>query len=99
METYFVHVFNVILPVLICAAIGYWLAIRKMPFDHKVIGEIVKNVGYPTLIISHLSATKVEVASFPPGRSDEEIVAFNAWPSKTVSRSAWSFWEACCKAS
>lgn len=63
-EQVFVHVFNVILPVLICAAIGYIIAVRKMPFDHKVIGAIVKNVGYPTLIISHLSVTKIDVSSF-----------------------------------
>ena len=53
-----------ILPVLICAAIGYFLALRKMPFDHAVIGSLVKNVGYPTLIVSHLSSTKIEIDSF-----------------------------------
>lgn len=64
MEHFFVHVFNVILPVLICAFTGYVIALRKMPFDHKVIGALVKNVGYPTLIISHLSATKIDLSSF-----------------------------------
>ncbi|SLN60803.1 Membrane transport protein [Roseovarius albus] len=64
MESWFLHVFNVILPVLLCAGIGYLLAIKKAPFDHAVIGSLVKNVGYPTLIISHLSSTKIELESF-----------------------------------
>jgi hypothetical protein len=64
MEVWFLHVFNVILPVLICASVGYFLALRKIPFDHAVIGGLVKNVGYPTLIISHLSSTHIEIGSF-----------------------------------
>ncbi|MGI9372857.1 MAG: AEC family transporter [Hyphomicrobiales bacterium] len=35
-----------------------------MPFDHVIIGGLVKNVGYPTLIISHLAATRIEIDSF-----------------------------------
>lgn len=64
METLIIHVFNVVLPVLLCAAVGYVLAVRKATFDHKVIGSLVKNVGYPTLIISHLSTAKIELDSF-----------------------------------
>lgn len=64
MENIFLQIVNVILPVVICASVGYLLAVRKVPFDHKVIGGIVKNVGYPTLIISHLSATKIHIDSF-----------------------------------
>lgn len=63
-EILFFHVLNVVLPVLICAAAGYTLALRKMPFDHHTIGSLVKNIGYPTLIVSHLSSTKVEIGSF-----------------------------------
>ncbi|MEM8630024.1 MAG: AEC family transporter [Pseudomonadota bacterium] len=58
------HIFNVILPVLICAGIGYFLAIRKVPFDHGMIGGLVKNIGYPTLVLSHLSTTNIAVDSF-----------------------------------
>ncbi len=60
----FLNVLNVVLPVLICAGIGYSLALFKAPFDNKVIGGIVSRVGYPTLIISHLSTTKIAVATF-----------------------------------
>ncbi len=63
-ENLFFHVLNVVLPVLICAAAGYVLALRKMPFDHQTIGSLVKNIGYPTLIVSHLSSTDVEIDSF-----------------------------------
>ncbi|MEM7178048.1 MAG: AEC family transporter [Pseudomonadota bacterium] len=52
------------LPVLICAGIGYILAVIKAPFDNKIIGGIVARVGYPTLIISHLSTTRIEIATF-----------------------------------
>ena len=64
MEDLFLNVFNVILPVLICAAVGYWLAMIKAPFDNKVVGGIVSNVGYPTLIISHLSRAQIDVSVF-----------------------------------
>jgi len=60
----FLNVLNVVLPVLICAGIGYCLALIKAPFDNKVIGGIVSRVGYPTLIISHLSTTTIAVGTF-----------------------------------
>nr|WP_217353280.1 AEC family transporter [Ruegeria atlantica] len=60
----FLNVLNVVLPVLICAGIGYCLALIKAPFDNKVIGGIVSRVGYPTLIISHLSATSIAIGTF-----------------------------------
>lgn len=49
---------------MICAGIGWWLAVAKAPFDNKIIGGIVGKVGYPTLIISHLSTTQIAVSSF-----------------------------------
>lgn len=64
MEHLFLNVFKVVLPVLICAGAGYWLAMIKAPFDNKVVGGIVSRVGYPTLIISHLTATKIDVSVF-----------------------------------
>lgn len=64
MEKLFEQVLNVVLPVLICAGVGYWLAWIKAPFDNKVIGGLVSRVGYPTLIISHLSVTKIDVNTF-----------------------------------
>ncbi|WP_171125362.1 MULTISPECIES: AEC family transporter [unclassified Ruegeria] len=64
MDHLFLNVLNVVLPVLICTGIGYSLALFKAPFDNKVIGGIVSRVGYPTLIISHLSTTKIAVATF-----------------------------------
>ena len=64
MEHLFLNVLNVVLPVLICAGIGYGLALIKAPFDNKVIGGIVSKVGYPTLIISHLAATNLDVSTF-----------------------------------
>lgn len=64
MDHLFLNVLNVVLPVLICAGIGYCLALIKAPFDNKVIGGIVSRVGYPTLIISHLSATNIAIDTF-----------------------------------
>ncbi|WP_170791426.1 AEC family transporter [Ruegeria lacuscaerulensis] len=64
MEQLFLNVLNVVLPVLICAGIGYVLALTKAPFDNKVIGGVVSRVGYPTLIISHLSTTQITVGTF-----------------------------------
>ncbi|MEX0276588.1 MAG: AEC family transporter [Ruegeria sp.] len=64
MDHLFLNVLNVVLPVLICAGVGYCLALIKAPFDNKVIGGIVSKVGYPTLIISHLSTTNLAVGTF-----------------------------------
>ncbi|SDX56175.1 hypothetical protein SAMN05444358_10791 [Ruegeria halocynthiae] len=64
MDHLFLNVLNVVLPVLICAGIGYLLALIRAPFDNKVIGGIVSRVGYPTLIISHLSTTQIAVGTF-----------------------------------
>ncbi len=64
MDHLFLNVLNVVMPVLICAGVGYGLAVIRAPFDNKVIGSIVSKVGYPTLIISHLSTTQLAVATF-----------------------------------
>ncbi|MBY8977649.1 transporter [Rhodobacteraceae bacterium NNCM2] len=64
MEQLFLNVFTVVLPVLICAGAGYALALIDAPFDNKVVGGIVARVGYPTLIISHLSTTKIDPSTF-----------------------------------
>nr|WP_255733500.1 AEC family transporter [Ruegeria sp. Ofav3-42] len=64
MDHVFLNVLNVVLPVLICAGIGYALAVTKAPFDNKVVGGIVSRVGYPTLVISHLSTTKIAIGTF-----------------------------------
>ncbi len=64
MDHLFLNVLNVVLPVLICAGIGYALAVIRAPYDNKVIGGIVSRVGYPTLIISHLSTTQIAVGTF-----------------------------------
>jgi malate permease and related proteins len=43
---------------------GYALARLEQPFDHKMVGRLVANIGYPTLIISHLSAQHVALDAF-----------------------------------
>ena len=58
------HVINVVGPVLLCALVGYVLAVSKSAFDTKVIGALVSKVGYPALIISHLSGQHVAFGSF-----------------------------------
>jgi hypothetical protein len=64
METLFIHVSNVLLPVLLCVLVGYALARFKTRFDTKTIGSIVANVGYPTLILSHLTAKHISFDAF-----------------------------------
>jgi predicted permease len=56
MEELIIHLLNVVLPVLICVLAGFALARLDQPFDHKMVGHLVANVGYPTLIMAHLSA-------------------------------------------
>ena len=64
METLFIHVSNVLLPVLLCVLIGYGLARFKTRFDTNTVGSIVANVGYPTLILSHLTAKHISFGAF-----------------------------------
>ncbi|MCR9214962.1 MAG: AEC family transporter [Proteobacteria bacterium] len=64
MEALFYHVSNVLLPVLICVLAGYGLARFNVYFDTKMVGSLVSNIGYPTLILSHLSGQHIEFEAF-----------------------------------
>jgi len=55
---------NILIPVLLCVLIGYGLARMKVPYDNKMVGGLVANVGYPTLILSHLEGQHVELGAF-----------------------------------
>jgi malate permease and related proteins len=50
------NVSGVIAPVLICVLVGFALAKTKAPFEHNMVSSLVTNVGYPTLILSNLTA-------------------------------------------
>jgi len=63
-EQVFDHVINVMLPVLLCVLLGYALAYFKAPYDRKLFGSLVSNVGYPTLILSHLAKEHVQLDTF-----------------------------------
>ncbi|MEM1130881.1 MAG: transporter [Pseudomonadota bacterium] len=58
------HLINVVLPIAACVFVGFALAKLSLPFDRGMIGKLVQNIGYPTLIISHLSGSHVEFAPF-----------------------------------
>ena len=64
MEVIFGHVVNVMLPVLLCVLLGYALAFFKAPFDTKMFGSLVSNVGYPTLILAHLAKEHIALSTF-----------------------------------
>ncbi len=64
MAEIFGHVVNVMLPVLLCVLVGYGLAVTKAPFDTKLFGSLVSNVGYPTLILSHLARDHIQLTTF-----------------------------------
>ncbi|MBN9673059.1 transporter [Labrenzia aggregata] len=52
------------LPVLLCVLVGYGLATVNAPFDRKLFGSLVSNVGYPTLVLSHLAKQHVQLETF-----------------------------------
>ncbi|MDX1433446.1 MAG: transporter [Gammaproteobacteria bacterium] len=64
MEEMLAHVSTVILPVLLCALAGFALARCDVRFDKKTVGAIVANVGYPALVIGHLSKAHVALDAF-----------------------------------
>ena len=53
-----------VLPVLICVLVGFALAKTDQPFDHKMVGRLVANIGYPTLVLAHLSDQHVALEAF-----------------------------------
>ena len=55
---------EIILPVLICAGVGYGWARTGRPFDTKVITTLVMNVGTPCLIVATLTGLRLEGADF-----------------------------------
>jgi len=64
MAEIFGHVVHVMLPVLLCVLVGYGLAVVKAPFDTKLFGALVANVGYPALILSHLAKEHIALGTF-----------------------------------
>lgn len=64
MPEIFDHVINVMLPVLLCVLLGYGLSVFKAPFDSKLFGSLVSNVGYPALILSHLARQHIQLDVF-----------------------------------
>jgi malate permease and related proteins len=54
----------VVLPVLICVLAGFALARLDQPFDHKMVGRLVANIGYPTLVLAHRSDQHVALGAF-----------------------------------
>jgi malate permease and related proteins len=58
------HLLDAILPVLICVLVGLALARLEQPFDHKMVGRLVANIGYPTLVLAHLSEQHVALGAF-----------------------------------
>ncbi|MGB5831455.1 MAG: hypothetical protein WBG92_05620, partial [Thiohalocapsa sp.] len=58
------HTANIVLPVALCVFLGFALARLQLPFDRKVIGGLAQHVGYPALVISHLSAGHIALTPF-----------------------------------
>ena len=49
---------------MLCVLAGFGLARFKVYFDTKMVGSLVSNIGYPTLILSHLAAQHVAFGAF-----------------------------------
>ncbi len=58
------HVLDVILPVLFCIGVGVVLARIRVPFDRRTLSNLVQTVGYPALIVSHISAGHIQPLEF-----------------------------------
>ena len=64
MEQFILHVGTVVLPVLLCGLVGFAFAKFGLLFDKRMVGELVSYVGYPALVLSHLSAQHVSIGPF-----------------------------------
>ena len=78
MNELLVHVADVIAPVLLCVLAGYGLALFRLPFDNKIVGSLVANIGYPALILSHLAGQHIEFGAFVQmiGAAAASVAAF-----------------------
>lgn len=55
---------EVILPVLICAGIGYGWARSGRPFDTRMVTRLVTNIGTPCLIVATLTGLRLDNDAF-----------------------------------
>ncbi len=57
------QLFNIVMPVVICVAIGYVWARLKRPFYADFTSDLVMNVGTPCLVISSLVTVDLQIAA------------------------------------
>ena len=57
METVIWKVFQIVLPIYVCVALGFCLGRLKVPWDSKSAGWLVLNVGLTCLIVAKLGAS------------------------------------------
>lgn len=55
---------EIILPVLICAALGYGWSRSGRPFDTRMVTGLVTNIGTPCLIVATLTGLKLQGGEF-----------------------------------
>ncbi len=53
-------IFNIITPVMLCVAVGYFWNKRGLPFDTKSITMLVVNIGTPCLLLANLSSVEMD---------------------------------------
>lgn len=58
------QLFDIIAPVLACAAIGFGWRKAGMPFDMAMVTQLVTNIATPALILSSLTKLTIDMASF-----------------------------------
>lgn len=56
--------FDVVTPVAVCAAIGFFWARLKQPFDSKMVTQLVSNVGVPSLVFATLVSVDLDDGIF-----------------------------------
>lgn len=60
----YLQLFNIIAPVLICAALGFWWQRSGRPFDTQMVTGIVTNIATPCLIVASLTRFQIDPATF-----------------------------------
>ncbi|MEX2312098.1 MAG: AEC family transporter, partial [Rhodospirillales bacterium] len=55
---------DVVTPVAVCAAIGFFWARMKQPFHSQMVTQLVSNVGVPTLVFSTLVSVDLDDGVF-----------------------------------
>jgi len=60
----FLELFNIVMPVFVCAGLGFWWTKSGRKYDAELITDLISVIGMPCIIFSVLTSTDLTVEAF-----------------------------------